>query len=85
MPIEKMTSRARLHGACAHWLPLTALAVGIVGANPAPAQGQPAPAPPEHNGRAYYFKVSAEESGAFTVTNTRNGFSRTYRPIAAGN
>ena len=50
-----------------------------------PPQGQQAPAAPEHNGRAYYFKVSAEESGAFTVTNTRNGFSRTYRPIAAGN
>jgi tripartite-type tricarboxylate transporter receptor subunit TctC len=45
MPIEKMTLRARLHGACAHWLPLTALAVGIVGANPAPAQGQPADYP----------------------------------------
>jgi competence protein ComEC len=43
-----------------------------------PPQGQPAPPPPQHNGTAYYFKVSAREDGTFTVTNTRNGFSKTY-------
>jgi competence protein ComEC len=47
-----------------------------------PPQGQQAPAPPEHNGRAYYLKISAEQDGAFTVTNIRNGFSKTYRPIS---
>ena len=26
------------------------------------------------------IKISAESSGAFTVTNTRNGFSKTYKP-----
>jgi competence protein ComEC len=46
----------------------------------APPQGQQAPPPPEHNGTAYYFKVSAQQDGTFTVTNTRNGFSKTYRP-----
>ena len=50
-----------------------------------PPQGQQAPAAPEHNGRAYYFKIAAQQDGGFTVTNTRNGFSKTYKPVAAGN
>jgi beta-lactamase superfamily II metal-dependent hydrolase len=29
---------------------------------------------------AYLIKASAQQDGAFTVTNTRNGFSKTYRP-----
>jgi len=45
-----------------------------------PAPGRPVPPPPEHNGTAYYFKVLAQSDGTFTVTNTRNGFSKTYRP-----
>lgn len=28
---------------------------------------------------AYLIKVSAERDGTFTVTNTRNGFSKTYK------
>ena len=51
----------------------------------APPQGQQAPPAPEHNGRAYYLKISAQQDGTFSVTNTRNGFSKTYRPIAASN
>ena len=43
-----------------------------------PPQGQPATPAPEHNGRAYYIKISAQQDGAFTVMNTRNGFSKTY-------
>jgi competence protein ComEC len=43
-----------------------------------PPQGQQAPPAPQHNGTAYYFKVSALPDGSFTVTNTRNGFSKTY-------
>ncbi len=44
--------------------------------------GQPASAPgpttlPAH-APAYYIKISAREDGSFTVTNTRNGFSKTY-------
>jgi hypothetical protein len=42
-------------------------------------QGQPAPPAPQHNGTAYYFKVSAQQDGTFTVTNARNGFGKTYR------
>ena len=45
-----------------------------------PPQGQQAPPPPEHNGNAYYLKISAQQDGTFTVTNTRNGFSKTYAP-----
>ncbi len=46
---------------------------------PMPAPGANAPPPPAHNGRAYWVKVSAREDGTFTVTNTRNGFSKEYR------
>jgi hypothetical protein len=31
-----------------------------------------------HNGPAYWIKVSAQTDGTFTVTNTRNGFAKTY-------
>ncbi len=30
---------------------------------------------------AYWIKVSAERDGTFIVTNPRNGFSKTYRPV----
>jgi competence protein ComEC len=45
----------------------------------APAGGQAAP-PPAHNGAAYWIKVSAQPDGTFTVTNTRNNFTKTYKP-----
>ncbi len=45
----------------------------------APPFGSNAPPPPAHNGPAYWIKVSAQTDGTFTVTNTRNGFSKTYR------
>jgi competence protein ComEC len=41
---------------------------------PAGAQGNAAHSP------AYWIKVSAQSDGTFTVTNPRNGFSKTYRP-----
>jgi beta-lactamase superfamily II metal-dependent hydrolase len=47
---------------------------------PAPAPGPGAPPPPVHNGKAYWIKLSAQQDGTFTVTNTRNGFSKTYAP-----
>ena len=46
---------------------------------PAPAPGPGTAPPPVHNGKAYWLKVSAETDGSFTVTNTRNGFSKTYK------
>ena len=46
----------------------------------APQPGPGAPPPPAHNGTAYWIKVSAQPNGTFTVTNTRNGFSKTYKP-----
>jgi len=45
---------------------------------PAPQPGPGVPPPPAHNGPAYWIKVSAQTDGSFTVTNTRNGFSKTY-------
>ena len=49
----------------------------------APPQPGPAtPPPPAHNGTAFWVKVSAQMDGAFTVTNTRNGFSKTYKARA---
>src|SRR5207247_8617877 len=45
---------------------------------PPPPQGPQTPPPPEHNGKAYYIKISAQPDGVFTVMNMRNGFSKTY-------
>ena len=54
-------------------------AVMPVAPMPTPAPGavgiQPAPV---HTGKAYWIKVSAQTDGTFTVTNQRNGFSKTY-------
>ena len=44
-----------------------------------PQPGPNAPPAPVHNGKAYWIKLSAQPDGSFTVTNTRNGFSKTYR------
>jgi len=60
--------------------------------NPPPTFGQPRPAgtPPPvpgaprgpgrggHTGPAFWIKVSASPDGSFTVTNTRNNFTKTY-------
>jgi competence protein ComEC len=43
------------------------------GAYPAGVTGDPNHSP------AYWIKVSAQSDGTFTVTNTRNGFSKTYK------
>ena len=56
--------------------PLTAMPVAAL---QAPAPGTGAPPPPAHSGEAYWVKVSAQLDGTFTVTNARNGFSKTYR------
>jgi competence protein ComEC len=50
-----------------------------VAALPAPQRGAPAPAAPQHEGPAYWLKVTAQRDGSFTVTNSRNGFSKTYK------
>ena len=46
----------------------------------APAPGPNTPPPPAHDGKAYWIKLSAQQDGSFTVTNARNGFSKTYKP-----
>ncbi len=35
--------------------------------------------PRPHTGPANWIKVSAQQDGSFTVTNSRNGFTKTYR------
>ena len=58
------------------------------GAPPAPRAGAPGGGPGRGPGGpgaaahtpAYLIKVTAQQDGTFTVTNTRNGFSKTYRP-----
>ena len=52
----------------------------LIAPTPAPQPGPGAPPAPAHNGTAYWIKLSAEQNGAFTVTNARNGFSKMYRP-----
>jgi competence protein ComEC len=44
----------------------------------APQPGPGVPPAPVHNGKAYWIKLSAQPDGSFTVTNARNGFSKTY-------
>jgi beta-lactamase superfamily II metal-dependent hydrolase len=43
-----------------------------------PARGAGGQPPPVHNGPAFWIKVSARDDGSFTVTNARNGFSKSY-------
>jgi hypothetical protein len=47
---------------------------------PTPQPGSGATPPPVHNGQAYWIKVAAQPDASFTVTNNRNGFSKTYKP-----
>ena len=51
-------------------MPVAPIGASQLGPNPPPA--------PVHNGKAYWIKVSAKTDGSFTVTNQRNGFSKTY-------
>lgn len=43
-----------------------------------PPSGSSAGPPPAHNGPAAWIEVVARRDGTFTVTNRRNGFSKTY-------
>jgi competence protein ComEC len=52
-------------------------AIPIAAMTPPPG-GAGAPPPPAHNGPAHWIKVTAREDGSFTVTNARNGFTKTY-------
>jgi competence protein ComEC len=62
--------------------PSAAMRVAPIAAPPA---GPNVPPPPAHNGPAYWIKVTAQSDGAFTVTNTRNGFAKTYAPKVESN
>jgi len=58
--------------------PPAAAAPGAPPAPPAAPAPRPAGRRPEHTGPAFWIKVSAQSDGSFTVTNTRNGFTKTY-------
>lgn len=45
---------------------------------PPPRRGSNAGPPPAHEGAAHWIEVAARRDGTFTVTNSRNGFSKTY-------
>ncbi len=45
---------------------------------PPPRRGSNAGPPPVHSGPANWTKVEARRDGTFTVTNSRNGFSKSY-------
>jgi competence protein ComEC len=61
---------ANLLDAPSEAMPIAPIAAPQPGPNVAPA--------PVHDGKAYWIKVSAKADGSFTVTNQRNGFSKTY-------
>ena len=46
---------------------------------PNPVRGPAVPGPPVHNGRAHWIKAVGRADGSFTVTNSKNGFQKTYR------
>jgi hypothetical protein len=50
----------------------------------APSAGAAVPAASVHNGTAHWIKLSAHTDGSFTVTNARNGFTKSYLAIASG-
>jgi competence protein ComEC len=52
-----------------------------VAPTPAPQPGAGATPPPAHNGAAHWIKLVAEQDGSYTITNARNGFSKTYKPV----
>jgi competence protein ComEC len=58
----------------------TIAAVLTAPATAAPGGGRGRIGGPAAHVPAYLIKVSAQADGTFTVTNTRNGFSKTYRP-----
>ncbi|HJN46795.1 MAG: MBL fold metallo-hydrolase [Acidobacteria bacterium] len=45
---------------------------------PQPRRGSNAGPPPIHSGPAHWIEVEAQRDGGFTVTNSRNGFSKSY-------
>jgi competence protein ComEC len=47
---------------------------------PAPARGAQAAPAPQHNGPAYWIKVTAQADGSFAVANGRHGFTKKYTP-----
>lgn len=64
-------------------MPIAFLDLGPGG--PQAAGAAPPPPPPAHNGKAYWFKVSAQQDGSFTVTNQRNNFTKSYRVMSGTN
>ena len=46
-----------------------------------PGRGAAAAPAPVHNGTAHWIKVNATNDGTFTVTNSRNNFSKTYERV----
>jgi beta-lactamase superfamily II metal-dependent hydrolase len=55
-------------------------AMPIAALTPPPPGPGAAPAP-VHNGPAFWIKVVARDDGSFTVTNARNGFSKSYAAV----
>jgi beta-lactamase superfamily II metal-dependent hydrolase len=58
--------------------PQTAIPVAPM---PPVARGAQALPVPPHDGRAHWLKITAQTDGSFTVTNSRNGFTRTYAAL----
>jgi beta-lactamase superfamily II metal-dependent hydrolase len=53
-------------------------APGAAGPGGRPGAGGPGGGRGGHTGPAFWIKVSAEQDGTFSVTNTRNNFTKTY-------
>lgn len=62
----------------------SATIAGVLTAPPASGRGGGRAGGPPVHAPAYWIKVSARPDGSFTVTNARNGFSRTYHARTRG-
>jgi competence protein ComEC len=76
-PIQPPAGAAQPPGAAAPGQPGMAPPAGAPGGRQGGGRGGFGPG---HTGPAFWIKVSAQADGTFTVTNTRNGFSKIYKP-----
>lgn len=78
-PVQPPAAAAQAPASAPTGQPVAAPPAGAQGGGRQGGGGRGGPGP-AHTGPAFAIKVSVQPDGTFTVTNTRNGFSRTYRP-----
>jgi competence protein ComEC len=78
-PVQPPSGAAQAPASAGVGQPVAAPPTGAPGGGRQGGGGRGGPGP-AHTGPAFLIKVSAQADGTFTVTNTRNGFSKAYKP-----